>query len=83
MTELVLVLATFYHGKSGGSFLTKMCWASFWASFSQTYLVTLGLTVKLKKGTSLIISSANKNISLQADRNRRVVAPTTFHRQFS
>jgi hypothetical protein len=33
--------ATFFHGKSNVLLLTKMGWATFWAIFSQTLLVTV------------------------------------------
>jgi hypothetical protein len=33
--------ATFFNGKSYVSIITKIDWATFWATFSQTPLVTL------------------------------------------
>jgi hypothetical protein len=37
----MLFLATFFHGKDYVLYCQKMGWATFWAIFSQTHLVTL------------------------------------------
>jgi hypothetical protein len=37
----LLIFSTVSHGKSCGLILAKNAWAVFWASFSQTHLVTL------------------------------------------
>jgi hypothetical protein len=37
----VQILYDFFHGKSYSFMSTKMDWATFWALFSQTHLVTL------------------------------------------
>jgi hypothetical protein len=38
---LKILLATFFHGESNVLILAKMAWATLWAFFSQTHLVTL------------------------------------------
>jgi hypothetical protein len=56
----------FFHGKIYLLILTKMGWATFWATSSQTYLVTL-VTMRHTLGLGMIVkeeNSAGKNCSL-------------------
>jgi hypothetical protein len=41
-----IFVATFLYGLGYASILTKMGWATFWASFSQNHLVTLLVSYK-------------------------------------
>jgi hypothetical protein len=49
--EVVLFLGYFFYWKKFALILKKMCWATFWAIFSQTHLVTLStMNVQLGRG---------------------------------
>jgi hypothetical protein len=56
--------ATFLHGERSASILTKHVWATFWAIFSQTHLVTLPqaffFSFLIKTRHALIVRKQNR-----------------------